>query len=470
MSGATRPRERHKPPLRDERHRPQTPPLPLCSMPIEPPPPRIFLLSPAHCGGRRAELLLGGGGRFALALQLHEGGTIPLGEAFTFLSGLYFRGKLAYARRFARPPAGVPGVQVITTNRGLLPADTPSHDATSCGPSRGRDIRAGEPRYRSRCGGTSRRSTGGEPREHRRRSFCWAASRPASTWTCCSTSWASGSSFRRSSWAAGDMSRGALLLRAARADEELAYAPVRRPTVRRGRGRERRDRRWRRQHTSAVRGADVRPEAERAPTLRPRAPKRFRSPTSTRSSGPRPGLTKRDLLQYYADVSRALLPHLVDRAMVMKRYPNGIHGKCFFMKRTPLAAPRVARDLRDRAQVGERDRLSDGPGPRLAALGGEPRLHRPQPVVCPLRRHRPAGLSALRSRSRAGRAVRARARDGARRARRARVARHDAAGEDERLDAACTSTCRSCAGPLQKEVWQFAKALAQGARAPASRS
>jgi bifunctional non-homologous end joining protein LigD len=51
------------------------------------------------------------------------------------------------------------------------------------------------------------------------------------------------------------------------------------------------------------------------------------------------GLTKRDLLQYYADVSPALLPHLRDRAMVMKRYPNGIHGKCFFMKRTPSPRP-----------------------------------------------------------------------------------------------------------------------------------
>jgi bifunctional non-homologous end joining protein LigD len=54
---------------------------------------------------------------------------------------------------------------------------------------------------------------------------------------------------------------------------------------------------------------------------------------------PELGYTKRDLLQYYADVSRALLPHLQDRAMVMKRYPNGIHGKCFFMKRTPSPRP-----------------------------------------------------------------------------------------------------------------------------------
>jgi bifunctional non-homologous end joining protein LigD len=50
-------------------------------------------------------------------------------------------------------------------------------------------------------------------------------------------------------------------------------------------------------------------------------------------------LTKRDLLQYYADVAPVLLPHLRGRAMVMKRYPNGIHGKFFFMKRTPSPRP-----------------------------------------------------------------------------------------------------------------------------------
>ena len=54
---------------------------------------------------------------------------------------------------------------------------------------------------------------------------------------------------------------------------------------------------------------------------------------------PELGLAKRDLLQYYADVSPALLPHLVDRAMVMKRYPNGAAGKCFFMKRAPSPRP-----------------------------------------------------------------------------------------------------------------------------------
>ncbi|MFL6350966.1 MAG: non-homologous end-joining DNA ligase [Bryobacteraceae bacterium] len=51
------------------------------------------------------------------------------------------------------------------------------------------------------------------------------------------------------------------------------------------------------------------------------------------------GRTKRDLLAYYGAVSRAILPHLKDRAMVMKRYPNGISGAFFFMKRTPEYRP-----------------------------------------------------------------------------------------------------------------------------------
>jgi bifunctional non-homologous end joining protein LigD len=50
-------------------------------------------------------------------------------------------------------------------------------------------------------------------------------------------------------------------------------------------------------------------------------------------------ITKADLLQYYADVSPYLLPHLKDRAMVMKRYPNGAYGKFFFMKRAPSPRP-----------------------------------------------------------------------------------------------------------------------------------
>ena len=54
---------------------------------------------------------------------------------------------------------------------------------------------------------------------------------------------------------------------------------------------------------------------------------------------PKLGITKRDLLQYYADVAPYLLPHLTDRAMVMKRYPNGAAGEFFFMKRAPSPRP-----------------------------------------------------------------------------------------------------------------------------------
>jgi bifunctional non-homologous end joining protein LigD len=54
---------------------------------------------------------------------------------------------------------------------------------------------------------------------------------------------------------------------------------------------------------------------------------------------PEAGITKGDLLRYYASVSPYLLPHLAGRAMVMKRYPNGAHGEFFFMKRAPSPRP-----------------------------------------------------------------------------------------------------------------------------------
>ncbi len=54
---------------------------------------------------------------------------------------------------------------------------------------------------------------------------------------------------------------------------------------------------------------------------------------------PELGVTKGDLLRYYADVSGALLPHIRDRAMVMKRYPHGAGGEFFFMKRAPTSRP-----------------------------------------------------------------------------------------------------------------------------------
>src|SRR4051812_27387106 len=50
-------------------------------------------------------------------------------------------------------------------------------------------------------------------------------------------------------------------------------------------------------------------------------------------------ITKGDLIRYYAEIAPALLPHLAHRAMVMKRYPNGVRGKFFFMKRAPTPRP-----------------------------------------------------------------------------------------------------------------------------------
>src|SRR5579871_6983246 len=84
---------------------------------------RIFLLSPARAGGVRAQMLLRPGASFDLAVRLRREG-LPLGEAFTFMSGLYFRGKLAYARTFAAPPPDVPGSFVITAGPGLAPPET----------------------------------------------------------------------------------------------------------------------------------------------------------------------------------------------------------------------------------------------------------------------------------------------------------------------------------------------------------
>lgn len=84
---------------------------------------RIFLLSPANSGGLRAKLLLQPAAQFDLAKRL-RGEAASLGEAFAFISGLYFRGKLAYAATFAAPPAGIPGSFVITSGYGLLPPET----------------------------------------------------------------------------------------------------------------------------------------------------------------------------------------------------------------------------------------------------------------------------------------------------------------------------------------------------------
>ena len=182
---------------------------------------RVFLLSPAHCGGKRAQLLLNERAAFPLAERLRSLDGATIGEAFSFLSGLYFRGKLAYAARFGRPPAGRPGALVITANRGLLPAETvvTLPDLREFGTV---DIRADDERYREPLA----RDAG-------------AIAGDAETSVVLLGSVATGKYvdvllgifgerllFPSQFVGRGDMSRGALLLRAAREGTELEYQPV----------------------------------------------------------------------------------------------------------------------------------------------------------------------------------------------------------------------------------------------------
>ena len=82
-------------------------------------PARVFLLSPAYAGGQRAQIIMSERAQFDLARRLRSDDPPTIGEVFSFLSGLYFRGKLAYAQAFSS------AVFVITPNRGLVPADLP---------------------------------------------------------------------------------------------------------------------------------------------------------------------------------------------------------------------------------------------------------------------------------------------------------------------------------------------------------
>jgi hypothetical protein len=176
---------------------------------------RVFFLSPAQCGGERAAMLCSPRARFDLARRVQtEGATI--GEVFTFLSGLYFRGKLVYAQRF-----GIP--LVITPSAGLRPADDPltAEDLQAFARV---DIDAGNPRYR--------------------RPLLASAQAVAETvgpdvpvtllGSIASDKYVGALlevfgerlTFPAAFVGRGDMSRGGLMLRCARGGEELDYLPV----------------------------------------------------------------------------------------------------------------------------------------------------------------------------------------------------------------------------------------------------
>jgi hypothetical protein len=184
--------------------------------------PRVFLLSPASCRGLRAGLLLRDAARFDLAVRLREGGA-PLGEVFAFLSGLYFRGKLAYATRFARPPQFLSGTHVITPSRGLVPADEPVGIADLRGFA-GVDIDARNPRYRQPLERDARRlrAQAGEEAE-----IVLLGSVATGKYVDLLLEvFGSRLLFPPDFVGRGDMSRGGLLLRGAREGRELPYVAV----------------------------------------------------------------------------------------------------------------------------------------------------------------------------------------------------------------------------------------------------
>jgi hypothetical protein len=189
---------------------------------------RVFLLSPAHCGGRRAAILLKPGASSPLALRLRAG-TLTLGEAFSFMSGLYFRGKLSYAQAFGQGPYAES--LVITPTRGLQRPGTPVSVAL-LEEFAGTDIAAGDKRYR-------------EPLE---RDLTELSARLAdATRVILLGSIASDKyldvlapalgerlHYPPSFIGRGDMSRGGLLLRSAASGVELEYEPLNPTTTRRG--------------------------------------------------------------------------------------------------------------------------------------------------------------------------------------------------------------------------------------------
>ena len=185
-------------------------------------PPRVFLLSPASCAGKRCQQLLAPAAAFELARRMRRGG-VPLGEVFSFLSALYFRGKLSYARVFAVPPAGCSGALVITPDRGLLDPDATITMADMRAFARV-PIDAANHRYTTplRDHASALRE---ELPEDAEIVLLGSIATPKYVDVLLA---AFGTSllFPTDFVGRGDMSRGGLLLRAARAGEELAYRPV----------------------------------------------------------------------------------------------------------------------------------------------------------------------------------------------------------------------------------------------------
>jgi hypothetical protein len=183
---------------------------------------RIFLLSPANLTGERGALLFRPDADFDIALRLRRG-EATLGETFGFVSGLYFRGKLEYARRFGAPPEDIPGSWVITSGLGLLPPET-RVGLTHLRQIASVPIDATDQRYR-------------EPLERGCRTLDEMAGGDCDFILLGSVAtvkylepmfaiFGERLLFPLEFIGRGDMSRGGLMLRRARSGEELSYAPL----------------------------------------------------------------------------------------------------------------------------------------------------------------------------------------------------------------------------------------------------
>jgi hypothetical protein len=182
---------------------------------------KIFLLSPAKVSGVRAGLLLNPNAPFALARQFHAEG-LPLAVVFSFASGLYFRGKITYARHFAREEDG-DLVRVITTNAGLVdpalkltPADLRAFGDV--------DIDADDPRYHSPLRRDARALA--RKLDKRGSAILLGSIATAKYRDVLLECFGDRLKFPQDFVGRGDMSRGGLLLRAARNNVELPYTSV----------------------------------------------------------------------------------------------------------------------------------------------------------------------------------------------------------------------------------------------------
>ena len=182
---------------------------------------KLFLLSPAKVTGVRAKMLLNPQAPFALARQFHREG-LALADVFTFASGLYFRGKITYARQFADEEKG-DRIRLITANAGLVapelhvgPAELAAFGEV--------DIREDDPRYHGPLTRDAKKlaaELGARGQVILLGSIATAKYRDVLLGC-----FGERLTFPSDFVGRGDMSRGALLLRAARSRVELSYAPV----------------------------------------------------------------------------------------------------------------------------------------------------------------------------------------------------------------------------------------------------